>query len=159
MFQKCYMVCESLQKLQRKYKWSSKQQIFYFTDYQFSNAQAEISAIQGKNSIAKGFLVCLVLCFFNRWQNPSVKNLLKWFFFFFAFGNLCKNSFSMIQPFPIFHKVVSIIYKINIPLLCKYTNYVFIRSVKDNKTLKNYVCEKILKALQTPREAVQKPLG
>lgn len=54
----------------------------------------------------------------------------------------------------IFHKVVSIISKINGSLLCKYASDVFIMSVKDNKTHHNDVTEKLHKAHHTPREAV-----
>lgn len=58
----------------------------------------------------------------------------------------------------IFNKMVSIISKINGSLLCKYASDVFMMSVEDNKTPKNYVTEKLHKAYHTPREAVQQPL-
>lgn len=58
----------------------------------------------------------------------------------------------------IFHKLVSIISKINGSFLCKYACDAFIMSVEENKTLKIDATEKLHKAHHTPREAVQQLL-
>lgn len=82
------------------------------------------------------------------------------FFFCFALGT-CIETQSLFDNAAVMktisQKVVSIIPKINVYFLCKYSSNAFIMSIED-KTLKNYVTEKIHKAHQIPREAVQQLL-
>lgn len=117
MSPKCYVVCENLQKLQMKSKWSNKYQTFLF-------------------------IICFQICGlkYNLYkatislQRCFGKLILSLFFFFFSYCVACVqfqshfHDAASVNTF--FHKVVSIISKIYCSFPCKYASDAFIMSAE-----------------------------